>query len=451
MRYNRLVSALAIASAIAFTGCNPDDGPVVNQNNLDQELTDALALAGGSEGMDFFKMPSSSDFSSIPQDPLNPITDEKVALGKLLFHETGLAVDSKLPEGEGTYSCASCHHAAAGFQAGMLQGIGEGGTGFGIAGEGRMLREMYDGDSIDVQPIRTPSAMNGAYQEVTLWNGQFGATGANGATDAYWTPGTPIEVNELGYEGLEIQAIAGLQVHRMAIAGTVCETNAEYQQLFAAAFPGVAQGDLFTKEYAGLAIAAYERTMLSNQSPYQKFLGGETNALTDAQKRGAILFFGKAECSSCHTGPALNTMAFYGLGMGDIRNHANVFQKKEGDHLGRGDFTKLEVDNYKFKVPQLYNLKDSPFFGHGGTFNSVREVIEYKNTAVAENTEVPSSQIASEFTPLGLSEEEIGELTDFVENGLYDPNLTRYVPSALPSGQCFPNNDPQSKLDLGCN
>jgi cytochrome c peroxidase len=106
---------------------------------------------------------------------------------------------------------------------------------------------------------------------------------------------------------------------------------------------------------------------------------------------------------------------------------------------------------YKFKVPQLYNLKDSPFYGHGGTLRSIREVITYKNEAVPQKTTVPAAQLAEDFVPLGLTDQEIDALVAFIENALYDPNLDRYVPETLPTGQCFPNADPMSQEDLGCN
>ncbi|MDN5203843.1 cytochrome c peroxidase [Fulvivirgaceae bacterium BMA10] len=447
MKINRLAFVTAIVSAAFFYSCvNDDDGP--GQTDLDQQLQDVLNTSGG---VNSFKFPSSTDLANIPQDPLNPLTPEKVALGQLLFHETGIAVSPKEQMGTGTYSCASCHHAEAGFQAGRAQGIGEGGSGFGTKGQGRTLRVGYDADSLDVQPIRTPSALNIAYQKNILWNGQFGATGVNVGTEALWTPGTPKEVNTLGFEGTEIQAIAGLGVHRMDVVGSLCESNADYKQMFEDAFPNISESERITKQYAGLAIGAYERTLLATEAPFQKWLNGDKTAMSDSEKRGALVFFGKGNCNSCHSGPALNSMNFYALGMSDLRTLPNVFQMADADHKGRADFTGASEDEYKFKVPQLYNLKDSPFLGHGSSFNSVREVVEYKNSAVPENAVVPTSQLATEFTALNLTDEEIADLTNFIETALYDANLTRYVPSSLPSGNCFPNNDPQSQIDLGCN
>ena len=118
---------------------------------------------------------------------------------------------------------------------------------------------------------------------------------------------------------------------------------------------------------------------------------------------------------------------------------------------GRGGFTGKEEDNFKFKTPTLYNLINSPFYGHGGTFRSVKEVIEYKNEAIPSNALVPLSQLANGFKPLGLTETEIEDLTVFIESSLNDRNLFRYEPATLPSGYCFPNNDNISQLDLGCN
>ena len=77
----------------------------------------------------------------------------------MLFHETGIATNPNMEESMHMYSCASCHHAKAGFQSGILQGIGEGGNGFGINGEGRFKNALYAESDLDVQPIRTPSAL----------------------------------------------------------------------------------------------------------------------------------------------------------------------------------------------------------------------------------------------------------------------------------------------------
>ncbi len=81
------------------------------------------------------------------------VNEDKVLLGKLLFHETGIGVNSKVESHEATYSCSSCHHSAAGFQSGLQQGIGDGGMGFGLHGEARIMDSDFSSDLLDVQPI----------------------------------------------------------------------------------------------------------------------------------------------------------------------------------------------------------------------------------------------------------------------------------------------------------
>ena len=106
-----------------------------------------------------------TDFASIPQDPNNTLTLEKIRLGQLLFHETAFATAGEFSNTKFTYSCASCHHADAGFQSGLPQGIGEGGMGFGFLGDGRviMLESVFPRDSLDVLPIKVPTILNVAY------------------------------------------------------------------------------------------------------------------------------------------------------------------------------------------------------------------------------------------------------------------------------------------------
>ncbi|MCG8330809.1 MAG: hypothetical protein MI974_24145 [Chitinophagales bacterium] len=440
------------------TACQQDsDGPVpstTEPNTLDGKLAVLLNEKSPDGSLSFYKLPSSNDLGAIPQDPQNPLSAEKVELGKMLYHETALALNPEVEETAGTYSCASCHFAAAGFQAGRHQGMGEGGTGFGINGEGRDLSENFDLNHLDVQPIRSPTTLNTAYQIVMLWNGQFGARGPNVGTEASWSPGTPKAVNELGYHGIETQAIAGLDVHRLVTDETdVSQELAYYKPMYDDAFSDWPESTRYGREASGLAIAAYERTLLANQAPFQRWLDGAYDAMSDIEKEGALLFFGKANCVNCHTGPALNSMEFNAIGMKDLFDcDAPVFKVPVDavENLGRGGFTNQPEDMFKFKVPQLYNLKDSPFYGHGATMTSIREVIEYKNLGVAENPDVPADRLDEEFVPLGLSVSELDALTAFLESALYDPNLSRYEPDELPSGQCFPNADTQSVSELGC-
>lgn len=442
----RLIYFIALIFAISLIGCAKDNLELTIIPDAELLESQIIKSFGSLEAL---QMPLESNLDAIPADPKNPLTQEKVFLGKLLFHETGLGETPKKPEGRNTYSCASCHHSKAGFQSGIKQGIGEGGFGFGFSGEAREISSDYMPAEIDVQPIRSPTILNTAYQDVMLWNGQFGGTKTNTGTENNWTAGTPKETNSLGFEGLETQAIAGLGVHRLKCMPEMIE-NSEYKQYFDEAFPEIDPSIRYTNHFAGLAIAAYERTVLANNSPFQKWLQGDYQAMGANELKGAILFFGKGKCYQCHNGPGLNSMEFHALGMNDLSG-PKVHQEVDlATKKGRGGFTNDPNDDYKFKTTTLYNLKDVTFLGHGGSFNSVEAVIRYKNEAIIENKEMNETNISPLFTPLQLNEEEIKQLTFFVENALYDPNLSRYVPNTLPTGNCFPVADIQSKEDMDC-
>lgn len=427
--------------------CSKDEKII---QGIDLELQSLIKNASPSSDLSYFILPESDNFSAIPQDPKNPISKEKVALGGFLFHETALGVGGNEFSSRKTYSCASCHHSSAGFQSGTFQGIGEGGTGFGVRGE---LRKPVAGmTNVDVQSLKTPSVMNGAYQPNQLWNGQSGATHLNNGTKPLWKEGSDLAMNHLGYEGLETQAISGLGVHRLTLDENIIKISA-YKKLFDEAFPDKNASERYSNENAGLAIAAYLRTLLSNQAPFQKYLRGESNALNEIEKRGAALFFGKAQCASCHTGPALNSMQFNAIGLGDLVDCPEPTLKtvqNDPVNLGRGGFTQNHEEYYAFKVPQLYNLKDVQFYGHGSSKRSIKEMIVYKNLAIAENKNVPASHLDPLFKPLGLTDKEIDALTTFITKSLYDPNLRRFEPQQLPSGLCFPNADVQSRIDMDC-
>jgi len=405
----------------------------------DQELSDLITL-DGQRRLQNFVLPESNDFASIPQDARNPLSAPKVELGKLLFHEPALSANSLHPSAVGTFSCSTCHHSGAGFRAGAQRSIGDGGSGWGQNGEGRRFAANYPGVDVDAPGLKSPTVLNSAFQKVMLWSGGAGANGPNAGTDAAWGNIGGSAANHHGYDGLESQAIVALTVHRMfkpVATQQLIDDNPAYRALWDAVFPGEPVSD----EKIGLAIAAYERTVLANRAPFQRWLKGETGAMTEPQKRGALVYFSDdAACSDCHTGPALASMAFYALGMPDMPGESS---------LGRGEFLGEEESVFKFKVPSLYNLADSPFLGHGGTFSSVAEVVDYYVTGVPEQS-LPAGRVTDQFHPLTLTTGQVADLIEFVRGALRDPELDRYVPSSVPSGGCIPANDTQARADLGC-
>lgn len=434
--------------ALVFWGTGCDSGGTEPRNLVDEAALDdslvAVLTRHGERRLDNFLLPDDGDWAALPQDPGNPITAGKVALGAFLFHETALSTAPRHPSSAGTYSCSTCHHAEAGFQAGRIQALGDGAVGWGAIGEARRRDPSYPPGDVDAQAVRSPTVLNVAYQQAMMWDGRMGSKGPNAPTSARWIPGTLEGVNLLGFEGVESQAIAALTDHRSdSLSAWPLATQPSYVDLWNAAYPG----EDVSLVRVGLAIAAYERTLVASRAPFQKWLRGDLAAMTVEEKQGALLFFAKAGCDGCHTGPALNTMAFYSLGMPDMPAADMVHPLPSPQ--GRGGFNGVEEDRFKYKVPQLYNLADSPFYGHGGTFPTVRSVVEYYNDGIPA-VDLPPGRLEARFVPLGLTEDEVDQLTAFLESALRDPDLSRYVPSSLPSGNCFPANDAAARLDLGC-
>lgn len=420
-------------------------------NPLDSKMEEALILSSLSGSLDEYLLPLQGDYDAIPQDPKNPITAEKVALGKMLFFETGTALAPMQQVGKQSYSCGSCHVPAAGFLPGSAQGIADGGVGYGIAGEERSKYLSYDDNELDAQGARPLSMNNVAFSTNTSWNGQFGAGGVNEGTESLWDNDIVTEVNHLGFSGIESQNIEGVGLHRMVYNEAVVDSLG-YRDLFDEVFGSTDKEERYTKMNASLAISAYIRTIIPHKAPFQQFLQGNKTAMSDPEKRGAVLFFGKAGCVNCHKEAALSAVKFEAIGVEDLYQNGGLnTDASDRRNLGRGGFTGLEEDMFKFRIPQLYNLKNAGHYFHGSSKNSLREVVEYFNNAIPENENVPASQISIHFRPLNLSEQEINDLTLFLEESLFDTQMDRYVPESVLSGNCIPNNDLFSRIDLGCN
>lgn len=413
--------------------------------NLDRDLEELIG------DLNHYVLPQSHDFANIPQSAANPLTTEKVSLGKMLFFEPGFGVEAMHSEGLKTFSCGSCHIPAAGFRPNRAQGIADGGAGFGINGEARYKYPSYLASEIDAQGARPLSVLNVAFVTNTMWNGSFGSDGVNTGTEHRWgvsDPGTAINHEHLG--ALEGQNIEGLKVHRLLYTPELVEANG-YKAFFDAAFPDVPESERYTRKTASFAISAYLRTLTTTEAPFQRWLRGDKTAMTEEMKRGAILFFDKAGCVRCHNEPNLGSMTFHALGVEDLYENGGL-KTSESDlrNFGRGGFTGIQEDMFKFRVPQLYNLGDSGPYFHGSSKQTLEEVVQYFNAGIPENSRVPQSQISPFFHPLGLTHAEMSDLTAFIRYGLRDPNLLRYQPERVMSGLCFPNNDPLSRHQMGC-
>ncbi|HEY2403364.1 MAG TPA: cytochrome c peroxidase [Steroidobacteraceae bacterium] len=253
-----------------------------------------------------------------------------------------------------------------------------------------------------------------------------------------------------------------------------------FVKLFREAFPQEAAADpgdlttLISDDTVIRAQATFLRTVVTRNTPFDRFLVGNDKALTPAQQRGARLFFtpavnGGAGCSSCHSGPMLNKQHddpevtgvgayveenFINVGIGDhpvqalnalARGHLNpAIRGADGfpyhaEDTGRAEITHDVVnDGFKFRVLTLRQLKDGRNFMHNGSFTKVRDVVEYFNAGVPQDpTAARAGTLSKAFTNprgpgapsgLGLSEAQVNDLTEFLENALYDPALVKYEP-----------------------
>lgn len=436
-----------ILVSLFFLQCSEDS--IDYDQKLDDTLKEAISAHSPDASIDFYILPS--QLSNIPQDNKNPLTRDKVNLGKHLFFETAFATESMKASSLQSYSCSTCHIPEAGFRPNRIQGIADGGLGFGLLGEGRTMQPDYEENELDIQAARPLSMVNVAFVKNTFWNGQFGHYGANHGTEDIWDVREDTELNHLGYEAIETQNIEGLKVHRFKYDKASVDQYG-YTEMFDKAFPELPEEERYNNLPASFALSAYIRSIVASEAPFQDWLRGNENAMTRDEKEGAILFFGKANCANCHYEKNLGSDEFHALGVKDMDQHPEALNKDEGArrNLGRGGFTLDNNEMFCFKVPGLYNVSDSPFYFHGASMTNLEDVIRYKARALRENIRVSQLDISPKLKKIELSDKEIDQLVLFLSNSLRDPDLLRFKPESLPSGFCFPNNDPVSRIELGC-
>jgi len=276
---------------------------------------------------------------------------------------------------------------------------------------------------------------------------------------------SPGGLNPFGHTAQENVALLLLDAHRMLGAQSAeLQRFHAYVKLFQDAFPEEAAQyaatghlDVLINDLTVLrATASFMRTVVTRDTHWDRFVAGDNGALTVEQRRGAKLFFAPAGgrergagCFTCHSGPMLNKQFndpdvagvgqfveenFFNVGLKDHPLQAlNVAARHDPNFRddGRREITARNSDAFKFRVLTLRQLKDSKNFFHNGLFTSVKDVVQYFNAGVPQDPVAASAGTLSErFTHpggpgsprgLGLHEDEVNDLTDFLENALYDP------------------------------
>jgi cytochrome c peroxidase len=192
-----------------------------------------------------------------------------------------------------------------------------------------------------------------------------------------------------------------------------------------------------TRERIAMAIAAFERTLISKNAPFDRFLKGEKNALSEDARKGIDIFRGKGKCTDCHNDVNLSDDKFYALNVPEnpillndprvtatMRFVAKVYHYKDYRDLkedpGRYLITKDKKDWKAFRTPTLREIAKTGPYMHNGVFNSLDEVIDFFNTGGGKGNK--------HLKPLGLSPEEKRQLKVFMEEALTGEETTLMYP-----------------------
>lgn len=285
-----------------------------------------------------------TSWTPFPED--NKYSDAKANLGKVLFFEPRISRSKVM-------SCATCHNPGHNWSDGNGKGVGD-----------------YH------KPLgrKDPSLLNLAWDDLFFWDGRA--------------------------EGLEEQALGPIQAEgemNLSLEEAVKRLKGinEYTNLFKAAFPG--EKDPITKENIAKAISTFERTIISGQAPFDKWIKGDDKAISEAAKRGFKLFNGKANCSSCHSGWRFSDGSFHDIGVDD-------------DDLGRGKLLKLPEMQHAFKTVGLRNIDRRAPYMHNGSLKTLMDVINHYDGGF-----VKRESLSEQIKPLGLTQDEKEELLAFLK------------------------------------
>lgn len=373
----------------------------------------------------------------ISYPPDNQPRQERIALGRLLFFDPILA-------GEMDVSCGTCHHPSFAFADSRQFGAGVSGSGLGPTRI--MSTSAMTGDPVHLEPRNTPTVFNAAFNGdstgapshlgLMFWDGRRNGIEALASLpiasrvemrgDAY--PGTDLEAEDVALDSV---------LHRL-------REIPEYVTRFQMAFPVEAVSiDPMTPEmiidsstYAR-AIASYVRELVTRNSAYDRYVNGDDDALSAQQKHGLELFFTKAKCSSCHSGPMFSDFSFIVQG---VPQEGTGKETLPGDDLGRAEETQLPTDMYAFKTPSLRNVELTAPYMHDGVFESLEEVLRFYNDgAHPRHTQVTDGMLAPILVDsLHLTIEEIEAIIAFMRSltdpGTALPPFLTTVPESVPSG-----------------
>jgi len=343
----------------------------------------------------------------------NPTSPARVALGRLLFWDPILS-------GNKDVACATCHHPDFAYTDGRELSIGANAIGLGPARAGAA------GTSVALVRRNSQTLLNVGFNGLT--------------TDGVQDPSKAPMFWDLRVRSLEAQALEPIKAHdemrgdAYPEAGAVSTTvarlagNAEYRRLFAAAFGGA---DPVNAVNLGRALATFERTLVAPNAPFDRYMRGDTGAMTAEQIDG-MERFQDAGCVNCHNGPMLSDFAPHVLGVPDNPHLAD-------SDPGSGDI-------YAFRTPSLRNVGLTGPYMHNGVFSSLEEVVNfYRRVSRGRgrgrggvqqrglNSNVTSADLDPLLRQLNMRGRGQRDIVAFLQ-ALDDPAFDRTVPARVPSG-----------------
>ena len=377
-RWKRFVVGLLVIlfAAVAALGLWP-----AKADFSGDEMTAGVGNDGGGLKRSFPAMIFPADNS-----PAHEKAAERIALGRVLYFDPILS-------GANDVSCATCHHPDLGLSDGRALSMGKGGRGVGPDRAGGAVIKRG-----------APTVWNAAFNHMQFWDGRA----PNLEEQARGPITSEVEMAE-NPETLvtELKAIP------------------EYATRFDAAFGG-ANGSGVTFDNVVKAIAAFERTLTTNNSPFDRFVAGDANALTEAQRRGFDLFrSGKTRCFECHGMPTFANRDFKIIGVPDLDPNQPDF--------GRFDVTEGEGNKRAFKVPTLRNVALTAPYMHNGRFKTLEEVIDFYAGGGGPGKGFDTPHIDDKIRVFPVTPEERADLAAFLVSLTDESNLPQ-IPDRVPSG-----------------
>jgi cytochrome c peroxidase len=346
-----------------------------------------LFIAGLTAGEFDWNLPPGFPRPAVPPD--NPMSAAKVELGRRLFYDKRISVNGK-------EACATCHRQELAFTDG---------------------RARAQGTTGQLHPRSAMSLANVAYVPFLTWANPT-VTSLEKQSLIPMLGEQPVELGLKGHEGHFLGLLRAEPIYRV---------------LFSQAFPG--ENDRYTLVNVSKAIAAFERTIISVRSPYDRYRwGGDSAAISDAAKRGEILFFSseRAGCFQCHAGWNFSAGIRFEGGPSGFRGGGELpgfFNTGVSDYAppNRGLFeqTSKAADIGKFRVPSLRNIAITAPYMHDGSLATLDEVIEHYSTGGKFNHPNKSRIVRS----FHLTNDERQDLIEFLksltdEELLHDPRLS---------------------------